>query len=112
MVLDRVQNYKDRAVLNRFSEDSGKIEGIGANELIETTKQVSRALVSLGFGLESKVGIFGNNSPEWTMADIGILNIRAVVVPFYATSSKEQLKYIVDETEMVLVFVDDEGQLA
>lgn len=111
MVLDRVQNYKDRAVLNRFSEDSGKIEGIGADELIETTKQVSRALVSLGFGHESKVGIFGNNSPEWTMADIGILNIRGIVVPFYATSNKEQLKYIVDETEMELMFVDDEGQL-
>lgn len=111
MVLNRVQNYKDRAVINRFLEDSGEIEGIGADELIKTTKQVSRALVSLGFGHESKVGIFGHNSPEWTMSDIGILNIRGIVVPFYATSNQEQLKYIVDETEMELMFVDDEGQL-
>lgn len=111
MVLDRVQNYKGRAVLRRFTEDSNQLEDIGADELIKTTKQISRALVSLGYGHESKVGIFGNNKPEWTMADIGILNIRAIVVPFYATSNKEQLKYIVDETEMELMFVDDEGQL-
>jgi len=111
MVLDRVPNYKDRAVFNRFSEDSNQLESIGTDELIKTTKQVSRALVSLGYGHNSKVGIFGNNKPEWTLADIGILNIRGIVVPFYSTSNKEQLKYIVDETEMELMFVDDEGQL-
>lgn len=111
MVLDRVQNYKDRAVFHRFSEDSSQLESIGADELIKTTKEVSRALVSLGYGHDSKVGIFGNNRPEWTMADIGILNIRGIVVPFYATSNKEQLKYIVNETEMELMFVDDENQL-
>ena len=111
MVLDKVPNYKDRAVFNRFSEDTNKLESIGVDELLKTTKHVSRALVSLGYGYDSKVGIFGNNKPEWSMADIGILNIRGVVVPFYATSNKEQLKYIVDETEMELMFVDDEGQL-
>lgn len=111
MVLDRVPNYKDRPVLRRFLEDTNQIENIGADEFLKTTKQVSRALVSLAFGQDSKIGIFGNNRPEWTMADIGILNIRGIVVPFYATSNKEQLKYIVDETEMELMFVDDEEQL-
>jgi long-chain acyl-CoA synthetase len=111
MVLARVQNYKDSAVFYRFSVDSNQLESIGAEEVIKTTKQVSRALVSLGYGHDSKIGIFGNNRPEWTFADIGILNIRGVVVPFYATSNKEQLKYIVDETEMELMFVDDEVQL-
>lgn len=111
MVLDRVQNYKNRALFYRLSEETNKLEGIGAEELIKTTKQISRALVSLGYGHDSKVGIFSNNKPEWTMADIGILNIRAVVVPFYASSNTEQLQYIVKETEMELMFVDDEIQL-
>lgn len=111
MVLNRAQNYKDRAVFYRFSENSNHLESIGADELIKTTKHISRALVSLAYGHDSKIGIFGNNRPEWTMADIGILNIRGVVVPFYATSHTEQLKYIVDETEMELMFVDDEFQL-
>ncbi len=111
MVLNRVQNYNDKPVFYRFSEESKQLDGIGGDELIKTTKQVSRALVSLGFGYDSKIGIFGNNKPEWSLSDIGILNIRAIVVPFYATSNKNQLKYIVDETEMELMFVDDEIQL-
>lgn len=111
MVLDRAKKYQDRVVFRYQNQETNSIDTRDWNYFGQKTKEVSLALLSLGFGHDSKIGIFGNNRPEWTIADIGILSIRAIVVPFYGTSSHDQLKYIVDETEMELMFVDDEVQL-
>jgi len=74
------------------------------------SQKVSRALISMGFSCADNIGIFSNNRPEWVISDIGILGARAVVVPFYATSSNQQLKYIADETRMKLIFVGNQEQ--
>lgn len=111
MVLERAEKYKQRTVFKYINQETKALENISWDFMASKTREVSRALISLGHQFESKIGIFGNNRPEWTMADIGALSIRAIVVPFYATSNKEQLKYIVDETEMELMFVDDHVQL-
>lgn len=111
MVLNRAEKYKQRTVFQFFNEETKSMESLSWDFLAQKTKQVSLALISLGYQQDSKIGIFANNRPEWTIADIGILSIRAIVVPFYGTSNPEQLKYIVDETEMELMFVDDETQI-
>jgi len=111
MLLNRAMKNPQRTVIKRFCEESKQLEDISWEEMIKTSKAVSKALISLGYKYDSKIGIFGNNKPEWTLADIGILNIRGIVVPFYGTSNQEQIKYIVDETVMELMFVDSEVQL-
>jgi long-chain acyl-CoA synthetase len=65
----------------------------------------------MGYGKGSMVGIMSDNMPEWTIADIGILAAQGIVVPLYATSSKEQIKFIVDQTQMKLMFVGNQKQL-
>jgi long-chain acyl-CoA synthetase len=60
--------------------------------------------------VSENVGIFSDNKPEWIFADLGIMGVRGVAVPFYSTSSKQQLKYIVDETGMKLIFVGNQEQ--
>ena len=111
MVHQRAKKYGSRPVFKLINEDNHKLENLSWDFLAKKINEVSSSLISLGYSVESKVGIFANNRPEWSMADIGILSIRAIVVPFYGTSNKEQLKYIVDETEMELMFVDDADQL-
>jgi long-chain acyl-CoA synthetase len=111
MVLDRAKNHQKRTIFKRYLDNTGQMENISWEDMLNTTRTVSRALISLGYAFDHKIGILANNRPEWTFADIGILNIRAVVVPFYATSNKEQIKHIIDETEMELLFVDNQDQL-
>lgn len=111
MVLQRAKKYGERPVFKLLNEASGTLENLSWDFLASKTKEVSKALLSLGYSFESKIGIFANNRPEWTIADIGILSIRGIVVPFYGTSNRDQLKYIVDETQMELMFVDDDQQL-
>ena len=73
-------------------------------EVGDTVRQIARALLALGVQPGDRVGIFSQNRPEWALVDFAILAIRAVSVPIYATNTKHQAAYIVDETEMAILF--------
>ena len=110
MILERASRYNSREVF-RFKKAGSKIyESISWESFAGESQKVSGALISLGIRPSDNIGIFSDNRPEWVISDIGIIGIRSVVVPFYATSSKQQLKYIADETQMRLIFVGNREQ--
>lgn len=111
MAYSQAQKYKSRTVFKYLNKQTNDLENISWEQFAIKSKEVAKALVSLGFEHKSMIGIFSHNRPEWTIVDIGILSLRAVVVPFYATSNIEQLKYMIEETKMELLFVDDKEQL-
>ncbi|MBE9467814.1 MAG: long-chain fatty acid--CoA ligase [Bacteroidetes bacterium] len=111
MVRERAKLYAERDVFIYKEGEETEYKKLSWNDLIKATDNVSKSLLSLGFGHESKIGIFSNNSEKWTISDLGILSIRGVVVPFFGTSSKHQVKYIVDETQMKVMFVGNKEQL-
>lgn len=109
MVKNRAEKYGDREVY-RFKKND-KFESTSWNKLKQNIDQVSKYLVTQNVGFADNVGIYSQNYPEWTICDLGILSIRAVVVPIYATSTYSQLEYIVTETEMQIICVGDNVQL-
>ena len=111
MLRERAAKYGTREVYRYRKNGEKQFSSISWNELISETETVSAALLSMGFGTGSNIGIFSNNKPEWSITDYGILGIRGVVVPFFGTATKEQVKYIVDETKMELMFVGNQEQL-
>ncbi|RLD63474.1 MAG: long-chain fatty acid--CoA ligase [Bacteroidetes bacterium] len=111
MVRERAKLYANRDVFWYKEEEEKEYKKLSWNNLIKMTDKVSKALLSLGFGRETKIGIFSNNCVKWTISDLGILSTRGVVVPFFGTASKHQVKYIVDETQMQFMFVGNKDQL-
>jgi long-chain acyl-CoA synthetase len=111
MLKDRVKKYGDREVFRFMNKNEQEYRSLNWNELNNEIDSVSKALLRLGFGYNSKIGIFSNNRHEWSIADYGIMEIRGVVVPFFGTATKEQVKYIVDETKMELLFVGNKEQM-
>jgi long-chain acyl-CoA synthetase len=55
--------------------------------------------------VQQNVAIFAENMPEWMIADLAIMSIRAVSVPIYATNSKKEAEYIINDAEISVVFV-------
>ncbi len=110
MVHEQSLKYNSREVFRRKEAESSTYASISWDSLVSNSGLVSRALLSMGFGTSENIGIFSDNRPEWIYSDLGIMSIRSVVVPLYATSSKQQLKYIVDETAMRLLFVGNNEQ--
>jgi len=110
MILERASKYGSRELFRFRKPGSGIYESISWENFISESQKISGALISLGFGTSDNIGIFSDNKPEWMIADLGIIGIRSVTVPFYSTSSKQQLKYIVDETRMKLIFAGNSEQ--
>ena len=111
MVRDRAARWGSREVFRFRDKNENGFKSYTWNEFSRDADKVSRALISLGFGHGSHIGIFSDNRLEWTISDIAILGIRGVVVPFFGTASRSQVKYIVDETEMPIMFVGNQEQL-
>jgi long-chain acyl-CoA synthetase len=110
IVLERASRYNSREVFRQRDPETNSYKRISWESLVSTSQMVSRSLLSLGTDTLENVGIFSDNRPEWIFSDLGIIGMRGVVVPFYSTSSKQQLKYIVDETRMRLIFVGNREQ--
>lgn len=102
---ERTAKYGNRQVFKYKNKITGKYDSLNWNNILEQSNKISKSLISLKYGFNDKIGILSKNNPKWTITDLGIFAIRAVVVPFYVTASKQDIKYIVDETKMKLLFI-------
>jgi long-chain acyl-CoA synthetase len=109
MLRQRANQYGTRDVFRYKSNDEYK--AVSWLTFIEQSEQISKFLLANGSNTASNIGIYSQNRPQWTITDLAILSIRAVVVPIYPTATFEQLKYIIDETEMEILFIGDDEQL-
>lgn len=93
----------------RYSKDN-HWHDISWAELGQTLDQASRALLTSDLPVQSNVGLWSRNMPEWTIADLACLQARCVTVPLYPTSTAEQVRYILNEAEVKVLFVGEQEQ--
>ena len=64
-----------------------------------------------GISPGDKIAIISNNRPEWNFTDLGVLQIGAIDVPVYPTISENDLKFILTDADVKIVFVSSEELL-
>ncbi len=104
----RVMRYQDKVAL--ADKTSGAWRTFSWNEFGELFDTVAGKLLDLRVNPGDRVGIFSQNRVAWTIADIGILSVRGVTVPVYATNSAEELAHIIEDAEVRILFVNDQAQ--
>lgn len=75
-------------------------------ELGERVLDIAAGLKALGLVKSDRIALFSENRVEWTYADLAILALGAVSVPIYATSSAEQIHYIMNHCGAKAIFVN------
>ncbi|MFM5511001.1 long-chain fatty acid--CoA ligase [Aeromonas rivipollensis] len=105
---ERIARLGNKAAL-RVQQD-GQWRAIGWRTLGQAMDYCAQALIRAGHQPTEMVGIYARNMPEWTQADLGILAARGVSVPIYPTSTLEQLRYIVKDAGIKLLFVGEQPQ--
>jgi len=108
MVHDRAKRYGSRDELHH--KTYGKWETISWSEMSEIMNAVSAALIEWGIKEEDRVGIFSANRPEWHLADLGALCIRAIDVPIYPTNTTAETEYIINDAGVRILFVSRQEQ--
>ena len=80
------------------------------NQVSETVKKVSNALLNLGVKVQENIGIFSQNSVQYLECDFGAWGVRAVTIPFYATSSEQQIQFMINDAKIRFLFVGEQDQ--
>lgn len=75
-----------------------------------TVKLVSNAMLELGIGVQENIGVFSQNCVQYVCTDFGAYGIRAVTIPFYATSSEQQIQYVINDAGIRILFVGEQEQ--
>src|SRR5512145_1445718 len=73
-------------------------------------RRTAHALLAMGLRKGDRVGILGENRPEWLYGDLGVQSAGGVSVGIYATNSPEQVHYILEHSEARVVIVEGEEQ--
>lgn len=102
--------HGDSTCLKVRDDDSGKWRNLKWDEVGTQIQRTAEALVAFGIGVQQPVGVFSENMKEFLYTDMGCLSIRAYGVPLYATLSTGQVKYIVEDSGMRLLFVGGQRQ--
>ena len=99
-----------RAILHQYRDE--KWEPVTAAQFSLDTDCAACALEILGIGVQERIGIFSSNRIGCLVADFAAYALRAVPVSLYATSSADQVKYIVRDASIKILFVGSDSQLA
>ncbi len=73
-------------------------------------ENISLALLQFGIQTQQNIAVYAQNMPEWIVADLAIMSIRAVTVPIYATNSTKEVEYIVNDAAISVLFVGEQEQ--
>ena len=110
LIQEQARHYGDREVLIYKDFGSTEWKSYSWNQFSEQVKQVSNALLNLGVKVQENVGVFSQNSVQYLFCDFGAWGIRAVTIPFYATSSEQQIQFMVNDARVRFLFVGEQEQ--
>lgn len=110
LIHDQAAKYGDREAL-LYKEFGGKEwKTCSWKQFSAMVKVVSNAMLNLGIKPQENVGIFSQNSMPYIACDFGAWGIRAVTIPFYATSSEQQIQFMLNDAQVRFLFVGEQEQ--
>jgi len=88
---------KQNGIWNKYSTE----------KFVAQVNSVSQGLIASGIVKDNKVAIMSANRPEWNICDFGIMQIGATQVPMYPTLSENDIKFILRDADIKIVFVSE-----
>ncbi len=107
---EQAKKYGDRTVFEYKDFGGTEWKKVSWKDFSERVKRVSNALLNLGVGVQDNIGVFSQNCVQYLYTDFGAFGVRAVTIPFYATSSEQQLQYVINDASIRLMFVGEQEQ--
>lgn len=110
LIYKQAQIYSDREAF-LYKDFGGKEwKSVSWNQFAKYVKIASNAMLELGIGVQENVAVFSQNSLQYVIADFAAWGIRAVTVPFYATTSEEQVQFMVNDAQVRYIFCGEQEQ--
>lgn len=110
LIHDLAKKYGDKPALTFKKFGGEQWQTVSWNQFSLRVKQVSNALLNLNLKPQDKIAVFSQNCVHYLYADFGAYGVRVCAIPFYATSSEQQIQYMVNDAQVRILFVGEQEQ--
>ncbi|HLW11042.1 MAG TPA: long-chain fatty acid--CoA ligase [Fermentimonas sp.] len=109
LIHKQTQKYKNKTAL-KYQDQAGSWADLSWIEFSEKIMKSAQAMAEMGLKPNDKIGIYSQNMEKYLFTDFAAYANKVVVVPMYATSSPSQVKYIVEDAGINIIFVGEQFQ--
>jgi long-chain acyl-CoA synthetase len=92
-------------------KEAGEWKSVNFKDVVDQGEKIAAGLASLGIKKGDKVAIVSANRLEWALVDYATVSLGAVLVTIYPSLLKEQVRYILNDSEAKVVFAEDDVQM-
>lgn len=110
LIQEQAKIYGKREALVYKDFGGKEWKSISWVQFSDLVRKVSNAMLRLGVQVQEKVAVFSQNTLQYVLADFGAWGVRACTVPFYATTSEEQLQFMVSDAQIRFIFCGEQEQ--
>jgi long-chain acyl-CoA synthetase len=110
MVFEHERDDPDFVIYQRLIDDNWT--DVTCAQAADQIRSAALGLISLGVQPGDRVSIFSATCYEWAILDLAILAVGGVTVPIYETSSAEQVRWVLQDSEAVLAFAQTDAHAA
>lgn len=107
LIETRAKRRPDSICIERKSRFGSRWLPVTAAEFEKSIHRVARGLLGVGVTPGESIAIFGATSYEWSLLDIAALSVGIVVVPIYESDSAEQIRWILEDSNIRRTFADN-----
>lgn len=102
--------YPNKTLLRYYSRVTGEWEKLNGDQVAERCTAAAKGFAYLQLQPGDRVAIYSQNSAEVICTELGLFMMRGVSVPLYATSTPEQVAFIVEDAAIETMFVGGQFQ--
>lgn len=96
-----------------FSIQNGEQwQDLTAKEFHDEVRAIAKGLIGIGVQPGDKLGLLSRTRYEWTVLDFAMMYAGAISVPIYESSSPEQIKWVLGDSESIGCFFELPEHLA
>lgn len=111
LLKETVESYPER-VAYRSILDDGEMTATTWEEFYDETRRAAKSLIALGVAKGDKANILSYTNYRWVLTDLACASIGSCAVGIYHSLLAKDVAHIVDHSDAILVFAEDEGQVA
>lgn len=110
LALKQAEKYGEREAFT-YKDFGGSVwKTMSYRRFATLVKEASNALLNLGAKPQDAIGVFSQNCIQYLITDFGAYGVRVMSVPFYATSSEQQIQYMINDAQIRFLFVGEQEQ--
>ncbi len=91
--------------------DNGETTPVTWAEFHDDVRRAAKSLIALGLEKGDKADILSYSNYRWVLTDVACASVGSCAIGIYHSLLAKDVRYIVDHSDAVLIFAEDESQL-